>query len=334
MASKKTAKKPVPEPKSPAKKPAGTLTGGKSPSAGKKTVPAKKTESKKADRKPVPAKSVEPVVPANPAPIAVPREIQTSRTALNTCSRRAYSFAELQILLEMAGDQNFKRYNPEDAVAEIGKPVVKTTVLFELPRAPKGMVAKKASAEDILGDDPFSETAAQDEESRIPEKWRGLYKDLLKLRANSQKSLDIYTAKLYNQESKEETGVFTSLGDHTADTNTEAFDRDVAIARIEKVKRKLLEISAAITRMKTGKYGIDEVTGRPISMERLKKIPYARRGTEEQRKKEKKQAQTFRRVPGVTLQDMLGADVETRRSGEETENPQQIVVDGGTIEGE
>ncbi len=342
--NKKTvAKKAVPVKKTIAKTPAKKSVPAKKVVA--KAVPAKKVvakavPAKKVVAKAVPAKKVAPVKNVEPPlvpeikTIAVPREIKTPKLSLNMCSRRAYSPMELVALLDLVGTQTFKLYNPDDADLEAGSND-KVTVLMTLPKAKKtDKVIGPASIKDLFGGiDPFSKTAQQDEEKLIPAKWRGLYKELLDLRKNNQQLLEIYKSKLNSQESKEETGDFTALGDHTADIDTEAFDRDVAIARIEKVKFALTEISAAINRMKTGKYGIDEVTGKPIAMERLKKMPYARRGAEEQRKTEREQAQNARKMHAATVQDMLGSDIETRLSDDsDIPNKKEKMLDEDIID--
>ncbi|MCR5183721.1 MAG: hypothetical protein K6B46_03370 [Opitutales bacterium] len=328
------AKKASAKPSIPAKKAAVKPSVPAKKAAVKPSVPAKKVAAKPS----VPAKkaAVKSPVPAQKEEIAVPRDVRSSNETLKMCSRYAYSLRELQILLDLVGPQVFKRYNPEEISVE---PVRhdKITVLLTLPKAKKSDKAVgPASVKDLFGGfDPFSATAAEDEMKMIPKKWIHLYEELLKLRDENQKMLDDYNAKLNVRESKEETGDFAALGDHTADTHTEAFDRDVAIVRIESVKRILSEIYAAIERMRNGKYGIDEVTGKPISMERLKKVPYARRGAAEQRKVEKEEAQMARRkVSETTITDIMDdGDRPTQRDDDDDSNaPSSDKLDSSDID--
>lgn len=45
---------------------------------------------------------------------------------------------------------------------------------------------------------------------------------------------------------------------------------------LHKLEAEIVEIDAALGRIKSGSYGICEKSGKPISVERLKAIPYAR----------------------------------------------------------
>ena len=57
---------------------------------------------------------------------------------------------------------------------------------------------------------------------------------------------------------------------------SETFEREKDIAILEQLERDLAEIEAALQRLDDGTYGIDEVTGDPISRERLEAYPTAR----------------------------------------------------------
>jgi RNA polymerase-binding transcription factor DksA len=61
-----------------------------------------------------------------------------------------------------------------------------------------------------------------------------------------------------------------------ADQGSETFEREKDIAILEQLEHELAEIEAALQRLDDGTYGVDEVTGQPISRERLEALPTAR----------------------------------------------------------
>jgi RNA polymerase-binding protein DksA len=63
--------------------------------------------------------------------------------------------------------------------------------------------------------------------------------------------------------------------DH-ADSATDEFDHNLALAALSLKQDALHEIDAAISRIHSGAYGVCEETGKPIPAARLKAIPWAR----------------------------------------------------------
>ncbi len=63
---------------------------------------------------------------------------------------------------------------------------------------------------------------------------------------------------------------------HMAESGTDAFEEDVRLSRMESAAEELDEIEAALERMHEGSYGVCEDCGKPLPMERLRAIPYAR----------------------------------------------------------
>ncbi|MGA3008145.1 MAG: TraR/DksA C4-type zinc finger protein [Opitutaceae bacterium] len=72
-----------------------------------------------------------------------------------------------------------------------------------------------------------------------------------------------------------------------ADAGTDTFDRDFALSMVANEQEALSEIEAAIQRIHAGTYGICEVTGKPISKERLIAVPFTRYSAEAQKDIEK-----------------------------------------------
>jgi RNA polymerase-binding transcription factor DksA len=68
----------------------------------------------------------------------------------------------------------------------------------------------------------------------------------------------------------------TELQSDAGGQGSETFEREKDITILEQLERDLAEIEAALQRLDDGTYGIDEVTGEPISRDRLEALPTAR----------------------------------------------------------
>jgi RNA polymerase-binding transcription factor DksA len=121
----------------------------------------------------------------------------------------------------------------------------------------------KAATVDILGIAP--------RKPRVPLKWREHYQHLVELRDNlAQRQADLAKDAL------EESPTFSS---HMADAGTDAYDRDFALGLLSSEQDAVYEIEEALNRIRTGRYGICESTGKPIEAARLVAIPWTRFST-------------------------------------------------------
>ncbi|MEN7972934.1 MAG: TraR/DksA C4-type zinc finger protein [Verrucomicrobiota bacterium] len=75
-----------------------------------------------------------------------------------------------------------------------------------------------------------------------------------------------------NRDSLSQTERDPSLSDQGTDT----FDREFALNQLSSEQDVLFEIDAAIRRIEDGSYGICEISGEPINIERLQALPYVR----------------------------------------------------------
>jgi DnaK suppressor protein len=60
-----------------------------------------------------------------------------------------------------------------------------------------------------------------------------------------------------------------------ADESTLLFDRETALEDADLERETLERIDGALRRIEAGTYGISEVSGRPIPIDRLEAVPYA-----------------------------------------------------------
>lgn len=72
------------------------------------------------------------------------------------------------------------------------------------------------------------------------------------------------------------TGELSQYDNHPADTATETYERGKDIALNEHIHQELSDVDEALQRIENGTYGICEVSGKEIPLERLEALPTAR----------------------------------------------------------
>jgi RNA polymerase-binding transcription factor DksA len=158
---------------------------------------------------------------------------------------------------------------------------------------------KAASLADILGFNPKRGKPSDTlEEKDVPEKYKRYYRLLLDLRNSLTEGIERHSEETLKRSSKEDAGDLSAYGQHMADAGTDTFDRDFALSMVASEQEALSEIDAAIKRIHDGTYGICEITGKPISKERLIAVPFTRYSAEAQKEIERNRHRT-RTQPGL-----------------------------------
>lgn len=152
-----------------------------------------------------------------------------------------------------------------------------------------------ASLSSLFGFNPFKKTGPIDDDRKIPEKWRRYHKLLMDLRGAIERGLAIHTDEALKKSGKDDAGDLSGYSQHMADAGTDTADRDFALSLISNEQQSIKEIDDAIERMKTGDYGICEVTNRPIPHARLMAVPFTRYTVEGQRDLERQRRAMRRR---------------------------------------
>ena len=119
--------------------------------------------------------------------------------------------------------------------------------------------------------DVLSQPAAQ---SSVPDAWKHHYARLLQLRKHFSEEVDELEKSAQDETS--------SSSMHIADAATDSFDRDLALSLLAVDQNAVGEIDAALRRMREGRYGVCELTGKLIPRERLEALPWARYTVEAQ----------------------------------------------------
>jgi len=78
----------------------------------------------------------------------------------------------------------------------------------------------------------------------------------------------------------------SNLPIHMADMGTDNYEQEFTLGLVEKDRQLLREINTALTKIRDGRYGICEGTGKPISKARLEAKPWARYSIEYTRQME------------------------------------------------
>jgi DnaK suppressor protein len=131
------------------------------------------------------------------------------------------------------------------------------------------MQKPKAFTTDILG---------KSQDNHVNPKWQSHYRRLNDLRSQ----LSSLKAGLTDA-AKQEQQTFSL---HIADAGTDQYDQDFALSMISSEQTALYEIDQALNRIRTGTYGVCELTGKEIEKERLDAILWTRFSLEAQKELE------------------------------------------------
>ena len=212
------------------------------------------------------------------------KKITTEATAAKPSNGKvaAFTLDDVQSLLKT------KKPTDTDQKEKAAKKVVKKMEVVEVEEAPQETQnLGAASLADILGYNPAKSSKPNQEEESVPKKFKVYYNLLIGLRNHVNEELDLHTRETLKKSNKEESGDIASYSQHMADSGTDNFDRDFALSLVSTEQEALVEIEEAISRIFDGSYGVCEITGEPISKERLMAVPFTKHSLEGQKQLEK-----------------------------------------------
>ena len=289
----KAKKEPV------AKKPAKTSKPEKAKKPEKSAPVAKpKAEPPPAKAKPAHKPAAAAPAPAHetdkPSPRLTPDELRKqlmAKAKSRTKTQRASAFTLDDVRGEIARATTIrpatvKAPKPEAAAHKHPAPLGTATAHKPVPKVEQRHYGA-ASLADILGYNPVKDEKPEDEEASIDKKFIRYYKLLVELRDHVKSGLETHTEETLKRSSREDSGDLSGYGQHMADAGTDNFDRDFALSLVSNEQEALFEIEEAIKRIKNGTYGVCELTGKPISKDRLLAVPFARFSVESQAEIEK-----------------------------------------------
>lgn len=101
-------------------------------------------------------------------------------------------------------------------------------------------------------------------------------KQLLKQKSELEKRIKEYERYGLDDSLSFSTGELSQYDNHPADTATDVYERGKDIALYENLQKELEDVNHALNKFNEGTYGICEVTGQRIPLERLEAYPTAR----------------------------------------------------------
>lgn len=111
-------------------------------------------------------------------------------------------------------------------------------------------------------------TAAASQLKGVPVEWAWHYQTLQHLRER--------LSRASAEHASEAASPAEMLGVDTTDTTQERLDRSLLWAELAAEENQLVEVEAALQRLRDGVYGFCEETGLPIPPDRLRAVPWTR----------------------------------------------------------
>lgn len=154
------------------------------------------------------------------------------------------------------------------------------------PRRPLIPSGPRAAATRPLGAQGTDAAAAQPVKGKSPFGKRELdrYRDLLIVK-RAELVGDVKTME--SQALQGDSGSLSSTPQHMAEQGSETYDQSLSLDLAAADRKLIREIDDALTRIEQGTFGICEITGKPIKLERLEELPWARYTIEAQRELER-----------------------------------------------
>ncbi len=271
MAAKKITKKIASKP--PVTKAKSKPAAAKKPIAKKPAAPVKKAVAKKPVAKPVVKK------PAAPAKKVIKKAAAPVKKAAAPVKKAAAPVKKAAAPAKKAAPKKPEFTKPEPKKVEVSKPVAKVA-------EPKKVVAKKPSLVSTpppaqvkprfvppKAEQPHkpSTTSKGHHTPAFIDKQRQRLLDLRDMLVDSMSGMTRDTIR-NAPEGSEASG----SGQHQGDAGSDAYDRDFALSVLAKEQDALYEIEQALRRIKSGNYGVCEISELKIPIARLEAIPFAR----------------------------------------------------------
>ena len=241
-------------------------------------------------KKPAGAKARK-VAPAKPVKVAAPVKAVKPAAAPKVVAKPAAKLAKLAKPVAAAKDKGApaKKKGARPAVPETVRPlgVLPPESMMRprerhvprpaaIPRPPAAAPVRPLASPS--GDQPLTEDDLKHFEQRLLEERAKLMREMGHLEN---------TVLKVNQ--RDSSGDLSGYSFHMADAGTDAYEREKAFLFASSEGRQLLEINEALRRVYGGRFGICEISGKPIARARLEALPWARYTLEVQEQLEKEE---------------------------------------------
>jgi len=242
-----------------------------------KTIPAKAKKAAAPVKKaaaPTPAKSTKPTPKPSSAlaPVATSSGAKPGKKGIDVVSPKVAP----------------KRPAPKQKMASVTPPTIGRLLdpskpLFRKPLIPSG---PKAVVQRPLGAHGHEEAEAPPVALKTPfgKKELSAFRQLL-LRKRAELVGDIAQME---REALQGGGSLSSMPQHMAEQGSDTYDTTLSLDLAAADRKLIKEIDDAIARIDKGTYGVCELTGKPIKVDRLEELPWARYSIEAARELERR----------------------------------------------
>jgi RNA polymerase-binding transcription factor DksA len=268
--AKKVIKKPIPKPATKAAKTAGSKSAVKTAVAKKANAAASKPSAKSAANpatKPVakPAPKAKPEVePKKVAPAVETKPVEPAKSGPSSTDK---------------SPRKPKVKPPPLTMPDLGAGILGPGSPKRKPLIPSGPSAVKSAHLQ-------ERDAAVERKSPLSREQLDRFREIL-----VQKRIEL-VGDVSNMEEEAlrggGSGSLSHVPQHMAEQGSEAYDQSLSLDLAAADRRLIKEIDDAIIRIDTGTFGICEYTGKPIRLERLNELPWARYSIEAARELERR----------------------------------------------
>lgn len=257
-------KKPPAKPVKPAAKPKAPPAS--KPATTTKPQPTKPAQTKPAQTKPAPAKDA-----AVKAPVVASKAAAAPATEAGKPKPKG---------ITVVAPKPVKKVKPKKVIEmpRLGGPLLGPGGKKWKPLIPSGPNAVPVTQLTRVGD-------GQEIKSHLPKKELDRYKDLL---TRKRVLLAGDVQNMENQALTAGSGALSAVPQHIAEQGSDTYDQSLSLDLAQVDRNLIKEIDDALVRIEKGTFGICEVTGKPISKERLDELPWTRYSIEAARERERR----------------------------------------------
>jgi RNA polymerase-binding transcription factor DksA len=161
---------------------------------------------------------------------------------------------------------------PGSRLIEPGAPMRKPLIPSG-PKAGKGMGGLMAAADGAAKKSPYNKRELL------------VFRDILR-----KKRLELVgdVSSMENEALQGQSGSLSHLPQHIADQGSDAYDQSLSLDLAATDRKLIKEIDDALARIEAGTFGLCEITGKPITAERLQELPWTRYSIEAARDLERR----------------------------------------------
>jgi RNA polymerase-binding protein DksA len=231
--------------------------------------------AKAASAKPVPAKkpAVAPAAKAGPVKSAVPAKTDAPSGEAKKAAPKGITVVTPKVV---------KKAKPKPKVVmPVAEPLLKPGGKWK-PLIPSGPKAPPTpSYEGPL----LPEDGGRVPKFKLPKRELDKYREIL-LRKRAELVGDV--TNMEEEALRQNSGSLSSLPQHMAEQGSDASEQALSLGLVQVDRNLIREIDEALKRIEAGTYGVCEITGKPISAERLAELPWARYSIEAARELERR----------------------------------------------